>query len=285
MYSYIIYNGILNINQDGKVIGVFDIGGCTYCDIQSEHLGDGILINITPYATDSPKRLDGNINAYRRIRPYRVAIVYDNAKFLTIYPIHSARYEPKNPHGYDCIEVSNGILNGVRYYWLEESGTWYKTIFADRRNGKELSMNFAAFYNGYNGFLAMDEWKPRTTPNVYLPEIKNVVISEPYTTIMWKDGSKTQVKCMEGDTFDPEHGFTMAVLKKLMEKPDKPNAYSKWVKQWTEKGLEAGKKQAARKNRKAEKKAEKETCDSCSWTFDEDGNVQTGPTNIDYSNT
>ena len=86
-----------------------------------------------------------------------------------------------------------------------------------------------------------------------IPEIKNVVIAPPYTTVIWWDDTKTQVKCMETDNFDPEHGFAMAVLKKIYEEAERPNAYSKWVKKWVKAGLENGEKQ------KKKKKAPKET--------------------------
>lgn len=91
-----------------------------------------------------------------------------------------------------------------------------------------------------------------------IPQIKNVIIAEPYTTILWSDNTKTQVKCMDGDCFDPEHGFAMCVLKKIYEEPKKPNAYSKWLKGWVKKGVENGEKQKKKKQKK-----EKEECEEC----------------------
>ena len=42
------------------------------------------------------------------------------------------------------------------------------------------------------------EWcfEPNTTK---LPEIKDVIFNEPATIIIWKDGTKTVVKCQEGE--------------------------------------------------------------------------------------
>lgn len=91
-----------------------------------------------------------------------------------------------------------------------------------------------------------------------IPQIKNVIIAEPYTTILWSDNTKTQVKCMDRDCFDPEHGFAMCVLKKIYEEPKKPNAYSKWLKGWVKKGVENGEKQKKKKQKK-----EKEECEEC----------------------
>ena len=46
-------------------------------------------------------------------------------------------------------------------------------------------------------------------------EIKDIIINDPATIILWKDGTKTVVKCQNEDTFDPETGIAMAILKKL----------------------------------------------------------------------
>jgi hypothetical protein len=52
--------------------------------------------------------------------------------------------------------------------------------------------------------------------NPYLcPRIDRVIYNDPAAIILWKDGTKTVVKCMEGEEYDPEKGFAMAVLKKL----------------------------------------------------------------------
>lgn len=304
-WGFLVNNGILNIDDDGKIIGVFDIEQKMYYKINPADLGEKVTLFLTPYKPIENDfkplvmQYPRSIYNYRRLKIYKIQIHTDEG--LETSNIESA--------------ISDGsgwfstifMTDGTAYQYSDLLGTWRKQLTIKTAWGPhaieikemkkenttmntmdKLVYNYCAadvsatedFYKHFaNSFYGM---KPK---NKYLPEIKNVVISDPYTTILWSDGSKTQVKCMEGDAFDPEHGFTMAVLKKLMERPDKPNAYSKWVKKYVKQGLEAGEKQAARKNKKAEKKAEKETCDSCSWTFDEDGNVQTGPTNIDYSNT
>lgn len=48
------------------------------------------------------------------------------------------------------------------------------------------------------------------------PTIKNVIFNDPATIVMWSDGTKTVVKCGEGDTFDPEKGVAMCCMKKLL---------------------------------------------------------------------
>lgn len=51
---------------------------------------------------------------------------------------------------------------------------------------------------------------------VVMPKIKDVIFNEPATIVKWSDGSKTVVKCCEGDTFDPEKGLAMAISKKAL---------------------------------------------------------------------
>lgn len=59
-------------------------------------------------------------------------------------------------------------------------------------------------------------WKPEVGFKTYtIPMFDRVIYNDPATIILWKDGTKTVVKCMEGEDYDPEKGFAMAVLKKL----------------------------------------------------------------------
>ena len=50
---------------------------------------------------------------------------------------------------------------------------------------------------------------------VYDVEIKDVIFNPPATIVFWSDGSKTVVKCMEGDTFDKQTGLAMAICKRI----------------------------------------------------------------------
>ena len=52
------------------------------------------------------------------------------------------------------------------------------------------------------------------------PVVKRIISSEPATTIIWEDKTKTTVKCMETDTFDVEKGVMLAYLTKLLGKTE-----------------------------------------------------------------
>lgn len=62
-------------------------------------------------------------------------------------------------------------------------------------------------------------------------EIKKVIFNNPATIVYWIDGSKTVVKCQEGDIFDKEKGLAMAIIKKMSgNKGNYNNIFHKWIK-------------------------------------------------------
>jgi len=70
-------------------------------------------------------------------------------------------------------------------------------------------------------------YKPYVDPM----EIKDVIFDDPATIVFWADGTKTVVKCQEGDEFDPEKGLTMAIAKKVY---GNKGSYCNEIKKWTE---------------------------------------------------
>lgn len=46
-------------------------------------------------------------------------------------------------------------------------------------------------------------------------KVEKVIFNNPATIVFWNDGSKTVVKCGEGETFDEEKGFAIACTKKM----------------------------------------------------------------------
>ena len=49
-----------------------------------------------------------------------------------------------------------------------------------------------------------------------LPKMKKVIFNGPATTILWKDGSKTTVKCQAEDVWSDEVGIAMCCLKRIL---------------------------------------------------------------------
>ena len=64
-----------------------------------------------------------------------------------------------------------------------------------------------------------------------LPKIEKVIYNGPATIVKWADGTKTVVKCCEGDVFDPEKGLAMAISKKALGDLKEVN---KWAKTYEE---------------------------------------------------
>lgn len=52
--------------------------------------------------------------------------------------------------------------------------------------------------------------------NGSVPKIKKVIFNPPATAVLWEDGTKTVVKCQEGDTYDKEKGLALAISKKAL---------------------------------------------------------------------
>lgn len=96
-----------------------------------------------------------------------------------------------------------------------------------RRNGKTEYQK--AFYRTMlNGVYGANPY--------YRPEIKDVIFNDPATIVFWTDGTKTVVKCQEGDIFDPEKGLTMAIAKKVYgNKGSYCNVIKKWCEPYHEK--------------------------------------------------
>lgn len=60
--------------------------------------------------------------------------------------------------------------------------------------------------------------------------IKKVVFHNPATIVYWKDGTKTVVKCQDGDTYDKELGLAMCCSKKLFgNKGNFNNIFKKFI--------------------------------------------------------
>ena len=62
--------------------------------------------------------------------------------------------------------------------------------------------------------VSVRPYKPALTKTP--PKPKKVIFSGPATTILWKDGTKTTVKCQHKDLYDEDTGVAMCYLKKML---------------------------------------------------------------------
>ena len=97
----------------------------------------------------------------------------------------------------------------------------------DKLNQMASSSLYISYCGNY--IKTVDELYQRCTKQKSMNKIKNVIFNNPATIVFWSDGSKTVVKCGEGDTFDPEKGLAMAVSKKFF---DNKGYYCDIFKKW-----------------------------------------------------
>jgi hypothetical protein len=63
--------------------------------------------------------------------------------------------------------------------------------------------------------------------------IKQVYFNEPVTVVLWADGTKTIVKCQEGDTYSKETGLAVAIAKKALgNKGNFNEVFKKWIPEY-----------------------------------------------------
>ena len=65
-----------------------------------------------------------------------------------------------------------------------------------------------------NGSLKSQINNLHKNPFEAMPKIEKVIFNPPATIVLWRDGTKTIVKCQDGDEFDWEKGLAMAYVKR-----------------------------------------------------------------------
>lgn len=61
--------------------------------------------------------------------------------------------------------------------------------------------------------------------------VKKVIFNAPATIVIWGDGSKTVVKCQNGEKFDKEKGLALCYMKKMLgNKSNFNNVFKEWIK-------------------------------------------------------
>ena len=146
---------------------------------------------------------------------------------------------------FNMLEDKFGNINKDDCHWIINQENFYKICEICKINGFdlerdiELNKSNRIIINGINVSFRYDSdsiddpllfkiklvYKKPILHHIYannylnfisnnIPEVKKVIFNDPATIVYWKDGTKTVVKCQEGDNFDSEKGFAMAFLKK-----------------------------------------------------------------------
>lgn len=110
-----------------------------------------------------------------------------------------------------------------------DGDTTFEGHFYNVDGGKGFNRDYRT-HDGYRAYAIADEMATWQLADRMSLTIKNVIFNDPATIVFWQDGSKTVVKCQDGDKFDPEKGLAMAIAKKVYgNQGNYCNQLKKWL--------------------------------------------------------
>lgn len=135
---------------------------------------------------------------------------------LTVDDGYLLRYTLETCNGYPHkhrkrFEIHSSSLDTLSLDEARSYASYSISCVHDERNCKRKSKMSVKrptcmFTDDIYGLLA--------SPVKYTPEIEKVIFNKPATIVIWKDGTKTIVKCQKGDKYDKEKGLAMCIAKK-----------------------------------------------------------------------
>lgn len=135
------------------------------------------------------------------------------------------RYSDKNFITYTSMLVINSetifkIFNIEVAISKNERNTIILRNKIERRNEMPIGEQY---YFDYSSIIFKEPIKA-------IPSIKKVIFNDPAIIVFWEDGSKTVVKCQDGDIYDPEKGLAMAISKKALgNQGNYCEVFKKWL--------------------------------------------------------
>ena len=164
---------------------------------------------------------------------------------IKVIQAHQGAYGANGKIGTVCERPPYGV--SVKGLMNREGGFFVKIDDAIYNNGvwnigidaeyEVISRNNRIDKNTYvlsnKSTVTIGEFQPNTTLIVEIKKnIKDVIYNNPATIVLWKDGTKTVVKCQTetGDTYNPELGLAMCIIKKLSgNKGNYNDVFNKWL--------------------------------------------------------
>lgn len=117
-------------------------------------------------------------------------------------------------------------MTGMKLYFKDEGGNFnnkiFNVVFYDDITGSVNELTIVPDGLDEISFVTMVKFlndhkvRERVIEYSRYPHIKNVIFNYPATIVLWSDGTKTVVKSLEGEDFDPEKGLAMAISKKSL---------------------------------------------------------------------
>lgn len=132
---------------------------------------------------------------------------------------NNIRWEMKT----DCSKKTTDVTLGNNYSYSYRK---YTVTWTDVPNLSEAAAGI--FGDAIAKFNLKDTVSSAFVNPVF--EIKDVIFSNPATIVLWKDGTKTVVKCQPGDIYEKEVGLALCIAKKALgNKPNFNNVFRKWI--------------------------------------------------------
>ena len=181
-------------------------------------------------------------NRYGAYRCINLKFIYENDRknFWNWHILNSNKTIYLDIPGYECdirgvkipllgeyrFETYDKILNAKAIFIdekeREEKKQMYVQVIDGRRNGKETAKELLNLIYGTSQMT--NDLIPAMIRSVQINERKGV------TTIVWKNGAVTMAKCGPNETFDPEKGIAICIMKRFFRSTTKMN---KWLKEQT----------------------------------------------------
>lgn len=112
-----------------------------------------------------------------------------------------------------ALEIANDLQRSDCNEVRVDSGVWCDELPCELSITKKNINFFGMNRTDYTKYA-----KPNDLYRTFQLTPEKVIFNDPATIVFWKDGTKTVVKCMEGDTYNPEVGLAMCVCKKVFDK-------------------------------------------------------------------
>ena len=170
---------------------------------------------------------------------YAMTVIANQSKELDRKKIpYNASKDPKNLYiSTDKVHVEIVYMDPIK--WTPNLFRNRDAFFGKKELVDKARETFSAYINFKNHKSlskyirdlhtdpAVSEVKSRET---YIPEIKNAYFNYPMTVVLWEDGTKTMVRCQEGDVYSAETGLALCIAKKAMgNMPNFNNVFRKWI--------------------------------------------------------
>lgn len=169
------------------------------------------VVNITPYE-------------FLKSNGFDVEFTEDKIYLITANP-----YMPKRKWDIACIDEFD--CNRHMKWTIDNCNLEKETNMYEFNNFRTTNVDVECTARGFkHANKGRINYKAYARPSVYMPVISRVIFNDPATIVFWEDGTKTVVKCQDGDIYDPEKGLAMAISKKALgNQGNYCEVFKKWL--------------------------------------------------------